>query len=277
MTKSFAVYALAVFACVFAGYSCKGRKAAEIEGMVHIPSGEFYMGSRGTPEMEGMDAGDGRIGPEVGVTELPRHAVSVRAFYLDRYEVTMSQYKKFVDATGHRPPDNPAHPYDPYIWKNGVYPAGMEDNPVVLVSYEDAAGYCKWAGKRPPSEEEWERACRGDDGRWWPWGNQSDVTKANRGELQLNRSTPVGSFPLDVSPYGVYDMAGNVREWTSSIYTAYPGSTLKADMFGENEKAVRGGSWLHPSTPYGRCAGRTSSLPELLHRSRGFRCAMDGE
>lgn len=251
----------------------KGR--AEIKGMAYILPGNFYMGSRGSIEKEGIDEGDGRVGLELGVDELPRHTVNLKGFYIDKYEVTNSQYKKFVDATGRRLPDNPQHTYDPYIWKNGVYPPGMDDNPVSLVSYDDAVSYCKWAGKRLPTEAEWEKVCRGEDGRKWPWGNDFKVSNANIRELGLKRTAPVGGFPSDVSPYGVYDMAGNVREWTDSWYQAYPGSTLKRDLFGEKFRVMRGGSWVHPSIPESRCAVRGFVVPEIRHRSVGFRCAKD--
>ncbi len=262
---------------IIIGYSCERKNTPEIEGMVYIAPGKFYMGSKGSMERHGVDAGDGSVGLEVGVDEIPRHTIKLKGFYIDKYEVTNSQYKKFVDAIGQRIPDNPQHPYDPYIWKNGIYLSGLEEYPVVLVSYEDAVAYCRWVGKRLPTEMEWEKACRGKKGRKWPWGDEFQVSRANIRELELGRSAPVGGFPSDVSPYGIYDMAGNVREWTDSWYQPYPGTTLKRELFGEEFKVIRGGSWLHMSVPESRCAGRGFALPETRHRSLGFRCAKDAE
>lgn len=270
-------YALSIFLVAVASCSLGNKRPKEADGMAYVPPGEFLMGSKGDIDKHGVDEGDGRVGLEVGVDEIPNHPIKLKGFYIDKYEVTNSQYKKFIDATGRKAPDNPSHTYDPYIWKNGIYPEGLEEYPVALVSYDDAEAYCKWVGKRLPGEDEWEKSCRGDDERRWPWGNTFEVSKANVRELDLRRSSPVGGFPTDVSPYGVYDMAGNVREWTSSWYQAYPGSKLKREMFGESYKVIRGGSWLHMSTPESRCAGRGLALPEVSHRSLGFRCARDAE
>ena len=244
--------------------------------MAYVLPGKFVMGSKGEVEGHGKDYGDGVVGIDVGVDELPRRTAKLEhGFYMDRYEVTQAQYKKFVDSTVQRAPDNQNHPEDPYIWKEKTYPEGISENPVALVSYDDAVLYCKWKGKRLPSEEEWEKACRGTDGRKWPWGDGFEPAKANTRALELLRSSPVGGFPTDASPYGVYDMAGNVREWTSSWYLPYPGSTLKRDTFGEQFRVIRGGSWIHPHLPESRCASRGFVMPDMRHRSLGFRCAMD--
>jgi len=251
----------------------------KIDGMVYVPPGDFYMGSRGSVEEEGQDRGDGRIGVEVGVDEVPRHTVRLNGFYIDKYEVTNAQYKRFVEATGHPLPANPGHPHDRYIWKNGTYPEGMEDSPVALVSLEDASAYCRWAGKRLPDEEEWEKACRGTDGRKWPWGDDFDTARAiaNVGEVDIGRTSPAGGFPYDISPYGVFDMGGNVREWTRSSYRPYPGSTLKRRQFSEGFVVIKGGSWALPLIPESRCAARGFVIPEDRHRTVGFRCAKDAE
>lgn len=275
MKRHIKIYALLLL--VLAGcYSCEKKDAPEIEGMAYIPPGKFYMGSRGDIDKHGVDEGDGRVGLDVGVDEIPRHTVRLKGFYMDKYEVTNARYKEFVDATGHRTPDNPTHPYDFYIWEGGIYPEGMEDYPAVLVSYEDALAYCKWMGKRLPTEEEWEKACRDEDGRKWPWGDGFEPTWTNTRDLELKRTSPAGAFPKDLSPYGVYDMGGNVREWTDSWYKPYPGSTLKRRAFGETARVLKGGSMLHTSIPDGRCPSRGMTSPEKVHRSLGFRCAKDG-
>ncbi len=273
-----AMYALLTLASVFSISSCKAKEAPKIQGMAYVEPGKFHMGSKGTIAREGFDEGDGQIGIEMGVDEIPRHKALVeKGFYMDIYEVTMGQYKKFIDATGRPVPENPNHPDDPYIWKNKTYPQGMEDNPVALVSYEDATEYCKWVGKRLPTEIEWEKACRGESARRWPWGDNIDIGKANTRNLDLRRSSPVGGFPEDVSPYGIYDMAGNIREWTTSWYKPYPGAELKRETFGETYKVVRGGSWVHTAMPESRCASRGMAQTWYRHRSLGLRCVKDAE
>jgi len=247
--------------------------ASEIDGMVYIPEGEFKMGSKGKLE-HGDDGGDGRIGLEVGVDEIPLHIVMVKGFYIDRYEVTNAQYKKFFDATGREPPVDSVAPDAPYNWRNGNYPAGEDNHPVVNVTWYDAEAYCKWADKRLPTEAEWEKSCRGGDGRRWSFGNSFITSFVNTHELELKWSQAVGSFPEDRSSYGVYDMSGNAMEWTASWYNPYPTSTLKRETFGEQNRVIRGGAWL---TSYltARCTSRNFAVPEKKHRTMGFRCAKD--
>ena len=253
---------------------------------VYIPAGPFLMGSTEK---------DGKVGVFVGVDEVPQHKVKMPGYYIDKYEVTTTQYKKFLDATGHEPPGDKHHP-EVYPWKKeGGVPPELADHPVIYVSWFDAEAYCKWAGKRLPTEAEWEKAARGTDGRIWPWGNTFDPAKANVREYWLvvyNRekdtgtiqkrdysgTMSVGSFPQGVSPYGVYDMTGNVAEWTASWYKAYPGSPIEGERkaFGEVVRVFRGGSSVLEGNLYGRAAHRTqATIPEKKHRSLGFRCAKD--
>jgi len=175
--------------------------------MVLIPAGTFLMGS--SPK-------DGQVGFTVGVDELPQHSVDLKSYYIDRHEVTAKQYRKFIDSTGRKPPGDPRFP-EIYPWaREGGVPIEFESHPVIYVSWDDADAYCKWAGKRLPIEAEWEKAARGADGRIWPWGNIFDPRKANVQEHQSGGTLPVGSFPKGASPYGVYDMAGNVKEWCAN-------------------------------------------------------------
>jgi len=235
--------------------------------MVYIPAGEFIMGS---------SPADGRVGISIGVDELPKHRVYLKAFYIDRYEVTNEEYEKFVKATGHPPPVSTKHKL--YSWVNGKPPRGQEKLPVTNVTWYDADAYCRWAGKRLPTEAEWEKAARGTDGRQWPWGNKFIPGRCNTKYQGAGKILPVGSVPGDRSPYGVYDMCGNVSEWTSSWYKPYPGSKLKRKEFGEKYKVVRGGSWVLPYLPYSRVPYRANaSPPEFKHRSIGFRCAKDAD
>jgi formylglycine-generating enzyme required for sulfatase activity len=251
-------------------------------GMVYIPPGPFLMGSTEK---------DGIIGVNVGVDEVPQHTVNLPGYYIDRFEVATALYKRFLDATGREPPGDKMHP-DIYPWKEqGGVPPALANHPVIYVSWYDADAYCRWAGKQLPTEAEWEKAARGSDGRIWPWGNVFDPSKANVREYwnqvykPKNAQTkdpagtlPVGSFPEGVSPYGIYDMTGNVSEWTASWYEAYPGSTLRRKAFGKVLRVVRGGAWVLEGDLYGRAAHRTMAVvPEKKHRSLGFRCAQDAD
>ncbi len=233
--------------------------------MVLIPSGEFLMGSTEK---------DGKIGQAIGVDEVPQHSVNLRGFYIDLHEVTNREYKAFVDATGRRPPEN-KYPGE-YSWEAGSPPAGKEDVPVTDVSWHDADAYCRWAGKRLPAETEWEKAARGTDGRQWPWGNEFKQDSCNVKYTGYGEILPAGSVSGDISPYGVYDMCGNVSEWTDAWYLPYPGSTLQRESFGETYKVVRGGSVVMPAFPYSRAAYRANAnKPDYRHRGIGFRCVKD--
>ena len=233
--------------------------------MVHIPEGWFLMGSR---EDEGI------LGISVGVDEIPQHRVYVQGFYMDRYEVTVGKFRSFLEATGRKAPR---------IWSVEewvkIYPEPEDDHPMNGVSWYDADSYCQWVGKRLPTEEEWEKAARGTDGRQWPWGNDFNSPEgkimANTSEARVGWTTPVGSYPEGVSPYGIYDMAGSVMEWTSSWYQPYPGNDMQREAFGEKYKVIRGGSWENPSVPFARTAYRYSVAPKWDHSAHRFRCAMD--
>jgi len=235
--------------------------AASPPDMVLIPAGEFLMGS---------DSMDGKIGFEVSVDSIPKHRVEVKAFYMDRFEVTVARYRKFVEAT-HREP--------PALWKDHEmfgYPPPQDDHPVVDVNFYDAKAYCQWAGKRLPTEAEWEKAARGTDGRIFPWGNQLNPDYLTTEDRGRHFTTPVGSMKQDVSPYGIYDMAGNAMEWTASLYEPYPGSArnFKPD---NRFRILRGGSWGMPAQPFARTAHRHFRLADLAQPDFGFRCAKEAK
>lgn len=213
----------------------------------------------------------------------PQRKLNLPAYHIDKYQVTNKEYKKFVDATGHREPHDKRHDTI-YNWKNGRYLENLDDHPVTLIDWHDADAYCKWAGKRLPAESEWEKAARGADGRIWPWGNEYPrvkfpgiLIKANTYAFQVHMTMPVGSFPEGASPYGVMDMAGNVFEWTSSWYKGYPGAKNKHPLYGETRKVVRGGAFMSPAYPYAVTANRTSQEPKYKHRTLGVRCGKSAD
>jgi len=220
------------------------------EMMVEIPAGEFTMGN---------DAGDD--------DEKPAHTVPLEAFEIDMFEVTNADFAKFVEETGYQ---TGAEKAGEAGWR--AYAEGKDNHPVVKVTWNDANAYCEWAGKRLPTEAEWEKAARGTDGRTYPWGNDWDPAKANTKESGFRGTVAVGSFAEGASSYGVFDMAGNVWEWTADWYQAYPDSAYQSEYFGEKFKVTRGGGWFQEEklvTTYNRSATDPSAANDDL----GFRCA----
>ncbi len=222
--------------------------------MVAIPAGEFTMGSQ-----------DG------DADERPVHKVQVNAFSIDLYEVTVGQYEEFLRSGEARAPLD---------W-NRMNQSAHHKRPVSNVDWGDAAAFCKWAGKRLPTEAEWEKAARGTDGRLYPWGNDPPTPRhANYGKSgshNYEASAPVGTFEDGKSPYGLYDMAGNVAEWVSDWYeTDYYKSSPPQNPEGLSTgafKAIRGGAW-DSSAKNLRSSDRSWDPPSF--RSQyfpGFRCA----
>ena len=189
----------------------------EFETMVRIPAGEFIMGT------------DERLRDE-----RPTYVTYTDAFYIDLFEVTNAEYSRFVDDTGRSAPDH---------WKGGKIPKGKQTHPVVYVNWNDAGAYCKWTGKRLPREAEWEKAARGIDGRFYPWGNDWDVERSNNPLSGYEDTLPIGSFEEGKSPYGLYDMSGNVWEWVDDFYQPHPGSDYISPEFGAKHRLLKGGSW----------------------------------
>lgn len=218
--------------------------------MVEIPAGEFLFGSDEQPE-----AG-------------PPQQVNLPAFSIDVYEVTNAQFAAFVAATGYK---TTAEQAGEPSWRD-YFGQGEEEHPVVKVSWYDAEAYCKWAGKRLPTEQEWEKAARGTDGRRYPWGNEFDPEKVNGMEAGYRRTVAVGSLPAGASPYGVMDMAGNVAEWTADWYKAYPGSSYRDQYMGEKFRITRGGGWFSDKEQI-QTFYRNSTAPEAANDDLGFRCA----
>jgi len=233
--------------------------------MVYIPGGNFLMGSD-----ESQD------------NEAPAHTACVGDLYIDRYPVTNEEYKRFVDDTGHPVPCYDVEWAQPegYNWEpeERTPPEGKEKHPVVLVSWEDARSYAAWAGKRLPTEAEWERAARGVDGRRWPWGDEFTDGRCNTTESGTNGTVPVGQYsPEGDSPDGVGDMVGNVWEYTNSLFRPYP---YDADDGRESQEAdgwrvLRGGSWTN-DLDRARCTARLDG-DFLFFSNLGFRCVVSAE
>jgi formylglycine-generating enzyme required for sulfatase activity len=253
--------------------------------VIFIPAGEF---------LRGNNSGSGNDGPQ--------QLVYLDAYAMDRYEVTNIQYLRFLLETGRKAPS---------YWEEGKYPAGQADHPVVGISWEAANAYCAWAGKRLPTEAEWEKACRGPDGNLYPWGNRWNARLANVGDpktplppekqdgsptawayawelLQTIPETnqlglrPVGLYPAGASYYGIMDLAGNASEWVFDWYNwgDYSGMSTRNPVNLEPpwNRCVRGGAWHNPAGDADQirvsslCSAR-SSAHSISDPRTGFRCA----
>jgi eukaryotic-like serine/threonine-protein kinase len=228
------------------------------EDMIAIPAGPFTMGQDGSKPKNG-----------------PAHSVDLPAYEIDHFEVTNDEFAHFAEQSGYV---TYAEQNSSKNWRDVA--EGKGNHPVVYITWDDATAYCEWAGKRLPTEAEWEKAARGDDGRAYPWGADFVAENGNFYEGGIRGTTAVGSFPAGASPYGVEDLAGNVREWTADDFVAYPGAAADADpFFGKGNKVNRGGGWFDGEdgeivTTYNRNAGppATSANDDI-----GFRCARDAQ
>jgi formylglycine-generating enzyme required for sulfatase activity len=242
-------------------------QAGVYEDMVLIPAGEFIMGS---------SLGD--------ADERPEHRVFVKDFFIDRFEVTNDRYTAFLNEVGN-PLVGGAH----YLFIDSpdcridevkgkfVVEEGYGDHPVTMVTYHGAEAYARWAGKRLPTEAEWEKAARGGlGGKEYPWGNDIDTLSANYGRKRMG-TTPVGIFAPN--GFGLYDMSGNVAEMVGDYYDkGYYRSSPTADPKGPEtgeRNAVRGGSWLSDVSGIRVFAREAGTLPYVSLPNVGFRCAGD--
>jgi formylglycine-generating enzyme required for sulfatase activity len=223
-----------------------------------IPGGKFYAGGPGKNE------GGGEF-----LVDLP-------PFYLAIHPVTNEQYLQFIESTGYPPPSETSFGLNP--WDGKSFSSDIADHPVVCVSWHDAMAYCKWAGLRLPTELEWEKGARGFDGRDYPWGNEWDESRCrNRKTRTYEATTSVWSHPDGCSPFGLYQMSGNVWEWCANVYDAESYIRYKEGIFKDPEsgefRPLRGGCWYSENPVSFRCAFRFFDYPNVHDARYGFRVA----
>jgi formylglycine-generating enzyme required for sulfatase activity len=250
------------------GSSQKDLARTRQRDMMEIPAGNYPLGSeRGNHD------------------ERPVRIVKLPTYWIDRTEVTNLQYLHFLQAVQknghewchpHEPPNKDHTPFHTYAWAlrfswiGGRPPQNMEDHPVVLVDWWDAYAFAKWSGKRLPTEDEWEAAARGTDGREYPWGNTFYTDACNVGDYPIK----VGTYPNGVSPWEVLDMAGNVGEWTATVYEPNPRDSRRfKGRFGL--PIVKGGSWDDESRGCRSAARDVRRTPHYRSTTTGFRCVSD--
>ena len=256
------------------------RVGGGIAAAVLVAAIVWFVRSTGAPasEITGQDGAPAILVPAGNFTmgddeESPRREVYLDAFYIDRYEVTTGRYAKFLAATGSaRPPDG---------WE-ALDLNRDDDLPVVGVDWNDAAAYCKWAGRRLPTETEWEKAARGSDGRRYPWGDASPTLDL----ANYQNASPdaydgglaeVGTHPAGLSPYGVHDLAGNASEWVSDWYSdSFPVGDVRNPKGPEagTERVIRGSGRFDPAERL-VATKRYHGTPDLRAEDIGFRCARD--
>lgn len=246
--------AVTLFACALTQPRVGDVQFAEVDGteMVFIPAGEFGMGSSSDEPHAEMD-------------EQPIHKVYLDSYRIDKTEVTNEMYLACIDAKVFREPAQTEY----YLQSE------FANHPVFGVSWEEANAYCNWAGRRLPTEAEWEKAARGTDGRIYPWGNESPTDEFSNFDKNTEGTSSVGSFPKSESPYGALDMAGNVWEWTADgysidfyIHTPFNNPLSETPV---NQRVLRGGNW-DSSTDGIRAANRFWGFPQR-NDFDGFRCA----
>jgi len=261
------------------------KPAPDTKGMILVPAGTFHMGTDVKED-------------EKPTNESPMHLVELPAFYIDRYEVTNARFAKFIDAKGYEKKGHWSEEGWKFIQKAGrELPEKWEElkkelgddfdrHPVVGVSWYEAEAFARFAGKRLPTEAEWERAARGTDKRTFPWGEDFEQGHRPKPSEEKGRTSIVGVNRGDVSPVGAFDMGGNVCEWTGTEYGPYPGTKAKSRFWGKEAarklKVARGGSWRvideGPRPQAHKCRAsyrQVQYFPDDGYPFIGFRLAMD--
>ncbi|MEW6405551.1 MAG: SUMF1/EgtB/PvdO family nonheme iron enzyme [Chloroflexota bacterium] len=197
--------------------------------------------------------------------------MTLDAFWIDQTEVTNEMYALCVADGACDPPDNT----NSYSRENYFDAEEFADYPVVYVSWYDAQDYCTWAGRRLPTEAEWEKAARGENGQFYPWGDEDPSSSLLNYDSNGGDTTPAGAYPDGASPYGALDMAGNVWEWVFSLYQPYPydAGDGREDLEASGLRVLRGGSWVNYGYGFVRAAYRYGSDPGVSVSGIGFRCA----
>jgi formylglycine-generating enzyme required for sulfatase activity len=262
-TVSFLSWLLVISPLHLAGQSAPPDATSN---MVSIPAGEFWMGRTYLTPNDALDWWE-----RDRVDDRPVHLVYVDSFYLDKTEVTNEDYARFVQAAKHR---------TPYHWIGGTFEKGKEKYPIYNVSWDDAVAFCTWAGKRLPTEAEWERAARsGLDRKNFSWGDDLDLDGERAHFRGNNGPKAVASYPPNA--FGVYDMLGNVNEWIAdwwhrNYYSISPDRNPKGPDAGEG-KVVRGGGWSTSAYRLMPVYNRNWLPPSTITPSLGFRCAKDAK
>ena len=229
-----------------------GPDGEQVSEMVLIPAGTFTMGVND-------------YGPDEG----PAHTVFLDAFWIDRFEATNGSYLTFAQETGRSLPGSAQE--DPFVGP---------DQPASGVTWFDAQAYCQWAGKRLCTEAEWEKAARGADDRLYPWGGEAPDADRLNFNSHVGRTAPVGSYETGRSPFGIYDMAGNVWEWVADRYRAdaYRTSTFENPQGPDSGalRVMRGGCWFNGAAAV-RVAERGRLAPERMGLDIGVRCCRGGQ
>lgn len=271
------------------------RKAARRSSLPRhiIHEGGKYVSQKDGMELVLVPAGESVMGCDKGhYSERPAHPVRLGPFLIDKHEVTNAQFAKFVKETTYKP-EGP--------WRQGYRAFDESDFPVRFVTWHDADAYARWAGRRLPTEAQWERAARGTDGRIYPWGMDWKDGLSRTDQDQEAGPTKVGSFPKGASPYGCLDMGGNVWEWSNDWYDRFYYENFKDNKVAVNptgpddgalpekrfiftntapgnerstRKVIRGGGWMHEGKENARCSKRTAGNPKYWFPDTGFRCAI---
>jgi formylglycine-generating enzyme required for sulfatase activity len=219
--------------------------------MVEIPAGPFTLGN------ENSDP-----------NEAPAQEMELPAFSIDAFEVTNADFAAFIEATGYATYRDQEGSAQNWRW---AYAEGKDNHPVVMVTFDDAQAFCEWAGKRLPTEFEWEKAARGPEGFLYPWGNEYDATQFNGKDSGLRGTTAGGSF--SPNGYDLFDVAGNVKEWVDSPYVAYPGSSYQDSKYSPDHRGIRGGGWFD-TDQFVLSTNRNGGDPATTANDDiGFRCA----
>jgi formylglycine-generating enzyme required for sulfatase activity len=241
--------------------------------MVYIPAGPFVRGSNDQQIGAWTSACGAACRAGQFLDEAPQRMITLRGYFIDRTEVTVAQFKQFVEATGYQTTAEQKGDPVQYTWRAFDSP-DRQNHPVRWMTWHDANAYCQWAGKRLPTEAEWEKAARGEDGRTWPWGNDWDDSRVPHGD-----TVPVDSYENGASPYGALGMAGNVWEWVADWYDAsYYSYSPDSDPPGPAEspdKVLRGGGFNNANWAL-RAAHRHFGGATGYATDHGFRCAADG-